>query len=226
MDAEERRGERLGLWRLAVIPIVLLLIAVVWPLLHLGTRLIELRAWIASLGPLAPVVYTVVEAFMVPLVVPALAMTVGAAALFGPVIGTVVVVVGSNIGSAFCFLIARYVARDSVTRLVERREDIDRFDRLVAERGALAVVLVRLIPISPFELVSYAFGLTRVPFGTFLLWTLIGSLPGAVLYVVGSATIIDVLTTGRVPLELLVVLAIVLALLTVLATRLTRGLRA
>lgn len=220
-------GERrvLRWWRLAIIPAALVALAVAWPVLHLGARLMALRGWIAGLGPLAPVVYTAVEALVVPLIIPALAMTVGAAALFGPVLGTVVVIVGSNIGSMFCFLIARYVARDTVAELVSRRENIARLDRLVAERGALAVALVRLIPVSPFEIVSYAFGLTSIPLSTFMLWTAIGSLPGAVLYVVGSATILDVLTTGHVSLALVVLLAIVLTAVVVLGGRLARRLR-
>jgi uncharacterized membrane protein YdjX (TVP38/TMEM64 family) len=212
------------MWRLAVLPVVLAAVFAAWPLLHLHERAVALREWIATLGPLAPVVYAAADVVAVPLVVPALAFTVGAAALFGPALGLLVVVVGSNLGSALCFLIARYLAREQVEQLVGRNERLRHLDELVTEHGALSVAFVRLIPVLPFELVSYAFGLTGVDFGTYVLWTAIGSLPGAALFVLAPSIVIQALTTGHFPTGLAIVFVAVLVLVIVLARAAARRL--
>lgn len=208
-----------------MLPIAFAVLAVLWPVLHLGRYVVALRAWIASLGPLAPVAYALIDAALTPLVFPAFALTVGAAALFGPLVGLAVVLFASNLASAGCFLIARYVARDAVAAFVERREDFRRIDALVAKRGAAAVALVRLIPLSPFEVVSYAFGLTAVPFRTYALWTAVGSFPAAVLYVAGSSTVIETASTGRVPVALAAVFAGILALVVLVARKVAASIR-
>jgi uncharacterized membrane protein YdjX (TVP38/TMEM64 family) len=218
-------GNRTSPWRLLALPVALLVVLVLWQTLHGSERVVQLQAWIRSLGPLAPVVYTLIDALANPLVVPAFAFTVTAAALFGPVVGLVVVVVASNLGAALCFLIARYLARDAVVALVADREEYRRIDRLVTEHGALAVFLVRLVPISPFEIASYAFGLTGIPFSTFVLWTLIGSFPGAVLYVVGASTVFQALETRRFPVVLFAVFLVALAAVILLGRGAARRLR-
>jgi uncharacterized membrane protein YdjX (TVP38/TMEM64 family) len=204
-------------WRLVALVAGIAVLAALSPLLGLGARLVALRSWIVSLGPLGVVVYTLVYAVAVLFVVPASALSAAAGGLFGPAVGLGVVVVASNLGSAMAFLIARYVARDAVKALIAHREGFRRIDELVAERGALAVAFVRLVPIFPFDLASYAFGLTGVPFSTYVLWTAVASFPGAVLYVLGSATVFEALATGRISAGLVVALLIALAVVVVLA---------
>ena len=184
---------------------------------------VALRSWIASLGRRA-VAYALIDAALTSHVPRARAHR-GRAALFGLVVGLAVVLFASNVASVGCFLIARYVARDSVAALVGRREEYKRIDALVAKRGAAAVALVRLIPLSPFEFVSYAFGLTAVPFRTYALWTAVGSFPGAVLYVFGSSTIIETAATGRVPAGLVAVFAAVLVVVVLIARKVAADLR-
>jgi uncharacterized membrane protein YdjX (TVP38/TMEM64 family) len=219
------RSGRASVWRLVGLLAGIGLLAALSPVLHLGPRLVALRAWILSLGPLGPVVYTLIYAVAVLFVVPASAMSAAAGGLFGPAVGLAVVVVASNLGSAMAFLVARYVARDSVAALVAEREGFRRIDALVAERGALAVAFVRLVPIFPFDLASYAFGLTGVPFPTYVLWTFIASFPGAVLFVVGSAGVFEVLASGRVPFGLVAAFVLALAVVLLLARLVGRELR-
>jgi uncharacterized membrane protein YdjX (TVP38/TMEM64 family) len=63
---------------------------------------------------------------------------------------------------------------------------------MTERHGAIIVAITRLVPIFPFNLLNYGFGLTRVRFGTYLLWSFLCMLPGIALYVVGA----DALTRG------------------------------
>lgn len=214
----EGGGEgRSSVWRLVALVAAVALLAALSPLLGLGPRLVALRAWIVSLGALGVVVYVLLYAFCVLLVVPASVLSAAAGGLFGPAVGLLVVVVASNLGAAMAFLIARYVARDSVKALVGRREGFQRIDEMVATRGALAVAFVRLVPIFPFDITSYALGLTGVPFRTYLLWSAIASFPGSVLYVLGSAGVFEALATRRISAGLAIGFLVALVVVVVLA---------
>lgn len=78
------------------------------------------------------------------------------------------------------------------------------------------MALTRLVPIFPFNLLNYGFGLTRVPFWTYLLWSWFCMLPGTALYVVGEDAFTKGLAQGKVPWSLMGALAGVAVILTFL----------
>ena len=88
--------------------------------LDLGERLGLLRDWIESLGVFGPVAFCALYIAAVIAMVPGFAITVAAGALFGAVWGSIYVSISSTIGAALCFLIARYLARDSVSTWLSR----------------------------------------------------------------------------------------------------------
>jgi uncharacterized membrane protein YdjX (TVP38/TMEM64 family) len=138
---------------------------------------------------------------------PGSALTVAAGALFGSAIGIVVVSIASTLGAGLSFLIARYFARKSVARWLSTKEKFNRLDRMTEEHGAVIVALTRLVPLFPFNLLNYGFGLTRVRFWTYVFWSWLCMLPGAVLYVVGADALAKGITQGRVPWRLIGALA-------------------
>jgi uncharacterized membrane protein YdjX (TVP38/TMEM64 family) len=104
------------------------------------------------------------------------------------------------VGAAGAFLTGRYFARGWVA---EKLNDLPRFaalDAAVADNGALIVLLTRLSPVLPFNLLNYAFGLTAVRFSTYVGVSWVGMIPGTVLYVyLGSiASDLTELLTGEV----------------------------
>ena len=213
--SEAKPGAR-GVWRALALVAVVVGLTILWPLLGLGDKLAGVRDWIASLGALAPFVYVLAYALAVVFLIPAAALSIAAGGLFGPWLGVLVTVVGANLGSALAFLIARHLARDPMSRWLAGREGARRIDEAVTRNGSLAVAFVRLVPIFPFSLTCYVFGLTGVPFSAYVLWTAVASLPGTVLYVVGSAALAEALTTRSAPLGLLAVLAVALAAIVLL----------
>lgn len=108
-----------------------------------------------------------------------------AGVVFGAASGTVLVWVAAVLGASTGFWLGRLLGRDGVRRLVGRH--LDRLDRLVEHRGAVAVLVARLVPVVPFTAVNYGSGLTAVRFWPYLLATGVGILPGTVAYVVLGA---------------------------------------
>ena len=97
-------------------------------------------------------------------------------------VGVATVWVGANLGACAAFLIGRTVARDWVAAKVSGNSKFAAIDEAVRKEGFKIVLLLRLSPVFPFNLLNYALGLTKVSFGNYASASLIGMLPGA-LYV-------------------------------------------
>lgn len=187
--------------------------------LGLGELLADLRGWILGLGALGPLVFVLLYALATTLAVPASPLTVAAGALFGSLVGGAVVAAGATLGAAGGFALARWFARAAVERWLGANPTFRRLDRLTERHGAIVVALTRLVPIFPFNLLNYGFGLTRVRFSTYLVWSFLCMLPGTLLFVVGADALARGLAEGRVPWLLVGVLVGVLALVSLLAHR-------
>jgi uncharacterized membrane protein YdjX (TVP38/TMEM64 family) len=211
-----------GWWRPVALLAAVVTILILSKVFGLGDRLGDLRQWIASLGPWGPAVFILLYAAATVAALPGSAITVAAGALFGSVLGVIVVSIASTLGASLSFLVARYFAREAIVRWLSENEKFGRLDRLTEEHGAIIVALTRLVPIFPFNLLNYGFGLTRVAFGTYVFWSWLCMLPGTVLYVVGADAVAKGLSEGRVPWELIVAGAVAGIILVVLVRRARR----
>ena len=110
-------------------------------------------------------------------------LTLGGGAVFGLLWGTVAVSVGSTIGATCAFLLGRYFTRDWIADKVAENPSFAAIDQAVGQEGWKIVLLTRLSPVFPFNLLNYAFGLTRVSLTDYLLASWVGMLPGTVMYV-------------------------------------------
>ncbi|MGE0641587.1 MAG: TVP38/TMEM64 family protein [Thermoanaerobaculia bacterium] len=202
--------------------VVLVALAVAAPVLGLGQRLAELRGWIEGLGALGPLVFALVYAVATVAAVPASLLTIAAGAMFGSVLGVATVALGATAGAAAAFAIARWLARDAVAGWLAKSEKFAKLDAMTERHGAIIVAITRLLPIFPFNLLNYGFGLTRVRFGTYVLWSFLCMLPGTALYVVGADAVTRGLAEGRVPWALVGALAGVLVVLLLVIRRARR----
>jgi uncharacterized membrane protein YdjX (TVP38/TMEM64 family) len=184
--------------------------------LGLADKLGALRDWIKGLGPLGPLVFIVLYVVAVVAALPASPFSVAAAALFGSVGGIIFINIGATLGASLAFLVGRYFARDAVVNWLGHNEKFRRLDRLTQEHGAIIVALTRLVPIFPFNLLNYGFGLTRVSFWTYVFWTWLCIIPGTVLYVVGADAVLQGAAQGRVPWGLVLPFVIALIVLAIL----------
>lgn len=204
-------------WVRPVILVVALIAALVLAkTLGLGNRLGELRGWIDSLGAWGPVVFVFLYAAAAVAALPGSALTIAAGALFGSVVGVIVVTFGATLGASLAFLVSRYFARDSVSRWLAKSDKFRKLDEMTGKHGAIMVAITRLVPIFPFSLLNYGFGLTRVKFWTYVLWSGLCMLPGTILYVVGADAFTKGLEKGEVPWPLVGALLGAAAILTLL----------
>jgi uncharacterized membrane protein YdjX (TVP38/TMEM64 family) len=108
-------------------------------------------------------------------------MTLVAGALFGVVVGTLIVSFASTMGATLAFLSSRYVLRDWVQgKFGERLRAVD--DGLEKD-GAFYLFTLRLIPVFPFFVINLLMGLTRIKTGTFFWVSQIGMLPATIVFV-------------------------------------------
>ncbi len=196
-------GRTRGWWRPLALLTVLIIVFVLAKIFGVGERLGELRQWIESLGAWGPVVFVFLYTVAVVAALPGSALTVAAGALFGSLLGVIVVSFGSTLGASLAFLVARYFARDAVARWLSTNEKFRRLDELTERHGAIIVALTRLVPLFPFNLLNYGFGLTRVRFWTYVFWSWLCMLPGTVLYVVGADAIFSGIARGEIPWTLI-----------------------
>ena len=176
----DRLAEWVKLISIAVIVIGLLVIAGTLPL-EQGIRAVV--GWVEGLGPVGPLVYACIYLLVTVLMIPAAAFSIAAGALFGLFWGTVAVWLGSNLGAAAAFLIARYLARDAVARKLAGFPKFKAVDRAVAEGGWKIVAMLRLSPAVPFNVQNYVYGLTGIRFWACVGATAVAMLPGIFMYV-------------------------------------------
>lgn len=139
-----------------------------------------LDAWLSGMGIWAPVVYILLFAVGTVLFAPGALFALAGGAMFGPVLGTLFNLIGATIGASIAFLIARYVADDWVARKTGGR--LKRLITGVENEGWRFVAFIRLVPVFPFNLSNYAFGLTRIPFVSYAVTSFITMAPGALAY--------------------------------------------
>ena len=157
-------------------------LAVAWSLLPVGDWLNASRDWIVRLGITGIAIFAAIYIAGAVVLAPEAVLTIAAGFAYG-FWGLPIVLVAATIGASLAFLIARYVARDKIRRLIEARRKIAAIDKAVAKDGWKIVVLLRLSPLIPFNLQNYLFGVTAIPFPHFVAATFAGIIPGTALYI-------------------------------------------
>jgi len=204
---------------------VLIALVVAARVFGLGEKLGDLKDWIAEQGVLGPFIFAGVYAIATVAAIPGSALTIAAGALFGSVVGVITVIFGATLGASLCFLIARYFARDAIAGSLGKNEKFRKLDELTEKNGAIIVAITRLVPLFPFNLLNYGFGLTKVPFWTYVCWSFLCMLPGTILYVVGTDAVATGIEEGRVPWVLVGVVLLIIGLLTVVVKQARKKLK-
>lgn len=176
----QRGGGRARVIAIAVAVASVLLLA---HFLDARAWLVSALEWIRGLGPWAPVVFCALYVVACVLLLPGSVLSVGAGAVFGLVKGIAVVSISATLGATAAFLVGRYVARGWVERTIAADSRFHAIDAAVAREGGKIVALLRLSPVVPFNLLNYAFGVTRVRLRDYVIASWAGMLPGVLLYV-------------------------------------------
>ena len=142
----------------------------------------RLNAWFDGLGWWAPAVFVLLWIVASVLFLPGLAITIVGGLVFGAVWGTIWTTVGANLGAVAAFLVGRYAARGMVEGMVEKNQALKKIDEGVRRQGWRMLMVTRLVPVFPFNVQNYVYGLTDIPLRTYVLVTLPCMLPATTAY--------------------------------------------
>lgn len=152
--------------------------------------------WVRQLGTAGPVIFVGMYVIAAVLFLPGLILTLGAGALFGVVKGTIIVSISATLGATCAFLVGRHLARAWVEKKIHGNPRFKAIDEAVAREGWKIVGLTRLSPVFPFNLLNYAYGITKVSLRDYLLASWIGMIPGTIMYVYIGSLAGDLATLG------------------------------
>jgi uncharacterized membrane protein YdjX (TVP38/TMEM64 family) len=148
-----------------------------------GPWMASLVEWMRGAGALGVLVYAIAFTIAAVCLVPGSILTVGAGMAYGLVGGTLIASPASAIAATAAFVVSRTVARRRVARWAARHPRVAALDAVIGDHGLKLVILIRLSPLFPFNVLNYALGLTRVRLRDYVLGSFIGMLPVTVLYV-------------------------------------------
>jgi uncharacterized membrane protein YdjX (TVP38/TMEM64 family) len=215
------------LWPLAAAGGFLLLMVVGGRAIDVGSHLAAAQGWTVALGVLAPAAFVVVYVGATLLGVPGMPFTLLSPILFGAGPAFVVMVVGSAISAALGFLIARYLARDALAARLSGTDGFARLSALVERHDWVVIPVLRILPIAPFAVVNYGFGLTGISFWRYFGCSELAMVPMNAVLVLGAGLLFGAITRGTASWPLLgatAAAALVLITLAALGRRaLTRG---
>jgi uncharacterized membrane protein YdjX (TVP38/TMEM64 family) len=136
-----------------------------------------------SMGPLGVVYFGVAYTLCEILAVPAFPLTASAGYLFGPAVGTTVVLLSASVAAGISFAIGRTLLRDFVEGVLQDHPKFAKLDCAIGKEGFKLMLLLRLSPIFPFALSNYLYGASSIDFPAFFGGTLLGFAPGTLAYV-------------------------------------------
>lgn len=177
----------------------------------------QLQQALQQTGGWAPVLYIGLFVLLPTFFFPVAVLALAGGLLFGLWWGSVYTFIGAVLNCAMMFLLARYVGRSQVQRLVEQKLSPQwqrRLQMADGKEGFLLLIILRLIPAVPYNLINYTFGLTGISFSSYLLASAIGIIPGTFAFInIGDKTLEAGSPSFWIAIGLLVLLLAVTGLL-------------
>ncbi len=163
----------------AILVIGLALLAHFFPLIDF---VLELQRRVSGLGAWSAICYPLLFAACNILLLPGGILSVGAGFFFGLWWGFLIVLLGNSVGAAASFSLSHWLGRRYLNQRLSRSPMLQVLERAVARDAWKLIFLSQLHPLFPTSLLNYLFGLTRIRFGPYMLWTALGRAPGLFLY--------------------------------------------
>ena len=159
-------------------------------------------------------IYVAVTALSLP---GATILTLAGGAVFGLLVGTIIVSFASSVGATLAFLASRYLLRDSVQRRFGAR--LEAVDAGLAKDGAFYLFTLRLVPLVPFFVINLVMGLTRMKVVTFYLVSQVGMLAGTLVYVNAGTALAQIQSLRGILSPVLVASLVLLGVFPLLAKK-------
>lgn len=182
--------------RLVVLLVLVAALITVTIVFDVNRYLRDVLEWVRGLGAPGVLIFAAVYITATVLFIPGSILTLGAGFIYGVVWGSIYVSVASTLGATAAFIVGRYFARDWIAGKVAGNKRFAAIDDAVGDEGWKIVGLTRLSPVFPFNLLNYAYGLTKVSLRHYFLASWIGMMPGTVMYVYLGSLAGDLATLG------------------------------
>lgn len=134
---------------------------------------------------------------------PAWIFTVTAGIVFGPLKGGILALIGATVGAISAFLVSRYLARDLIVKKFGDSKVFKKIESGVEKNGRDFLILTRLVPIFPYNLQNYAYGMTNIGTLEYTLISLITMMPVSFIYAYMAGDIAENGVTQRLFFNLL-----------------------
>jgi len=145
--------------------------------------------YVQSLGEFwGPIVFVSVYIVVTVLFLPAVILSVGAGFIYGNVLGTILTQTGCLVGACISFLLGKVLFKDCVMSMMDGYPTFVAINKAVSVNSWKIVTLLRLSPLTPFNVLNYGLALTNIQFWDYTWSSAIGMLPQSVLFVyIGTA---------------------------------------
>lgn len=140
----------------------------------------SIKNYISSFGRLAPIIYIIMFSIIPLTLFPDAVLAIAGGMVFGLYLGTFYTIIGAVCGGTLSFFISRAFGRGLVEKLIKGKAEW--FEDGIEKRGFLFIFILRLIPLVPFDVISYGAGLSKIKYKDFALATSIGIIPGVLVY--------------------------------------------
>ena len=171
-------------------------------LFDLLTDLPHLQTLIRQSGLFGYSLYILLFIIATLFLLPGSILVIAGGIVFGPLLGTLLSLIAATLASSCSFLLARWLGRDLLLKYVGHSHTFQAIDKGIARNGIDFLILTRLIPLFPYNIQNYAYGLTTITFWPYTLISALTTLPGIVIYTVMASDLANEGITLRFILQL------------------------
>ncbi|HCN4704311.1 TPA: TVP38/TMEM64 family protein [Escherichia coli] len=171
-------------------------------LFDLLTDLPHLQTLIRQSGLFGYSLYILLFIIATLFLLPGSILVIAGGIVFGPLLGTLLSLIAATLASSCSFLLARWLGRDLLLKYVGHSHTFHAIEKGIARNGIDFLILTRLIPLFPYNIQNYAYGLTTIAFWPYTLISALTTLPGIVIYTVMASDLANEGITLRFILQL------------------------
>ncbi len=171
-------------------------------LFDLLTDLPHLQTLIRQSGLFGYSLYILLFIIATLFLLPGSILVIAGGIVFGPLLGTLLSLIAATLASSSSFLLARWLGRDLLLKYVGHSHTFQAIEKGIARNGIDFLILTRLIPLFPYNIQNYAYGLTTIAFWPYTLISALTTLPGIVIYTVMASDLASEGITLRFILQL------------------------
>ncbi|MFT9495115.1 TVP38/TMEM64 family protein [Anaerosolibacter sp.] len=167
----------------------------------------QIKEYVCSFGGLAPIIYIIMFTIVPLTLFPDSVLAIAGGMCFGLFWGFVYTMIGALCGGTLSFYISRLVGKNFIKKILKK--DLGDLSNTIEEKGFLIILVLRLIPLFPYDIISYSAGLSNIKFRDFLVATIFGTIPGIIVFTNVGDKATEIGSTGfYISISLLVILLI------------------